>query len=334
MKEFIVSKNEEGLALHKYLMRILPGAGASLLYKQLRKKNINLNSKKATGNEKIKADDRIQVFFSEETLNKFMSGTVEDISGFSDEGPETGKFDHDFPNVNVIFENEDILVLDKPPGVLTQKGKPEDISLNEEMLAYLLHTKAITYESIKVVKPSVCNRLDRNTSGLVLCGKTMKGLQYLSEILKDRSVHKYYRCLVLGTIDTEESYEAYLTKSESHNQVKITKQAINNQSQYICTRYKPIKNFKIEIPGVKERIEVTYLEVLLITGRSHQIRAHLASLKHPLLGDPKYGNITINKLLNRKYKINRQLLHAYRVEMPGGEEYISPIPEDMRRYIY
>lgn len=329
MKEFIVDKNEDGYNLHKYLMKILPGAGASLLYKQLRKKNINLNNKKANGNEKLKADDRIQVFFSEETLNKFMNAALA--------GTETNEkqfvFDFEYPNIHVIHEDEDILVLDKPAGVLTQKGKPSDISLNEEMLSYLMDKGTITADSIKTVKPSVCNRLDRNTSGLVLCGKTIKGLQYLSEILKDRSVHKYYRCVVLGSVTKKERYEAYLTKSESHNQVKITKEAINSQSQYICTEYTPIKEMSISIPGVKEEIKATYLEVLLITGRAHQIRAHLASLKHPLLGDPKYGDITINKLLNRKYKVNRQLLHAYRVEMPNGQVYISPLPKDMEQII-
>jgi len=325
MKEYNIKPNEEGMTLHKYLQRMLPGAGTSLLYKQLRKKNINLNHKKADGSERLSAGDTVQVFFSDETIDKFSESAI------AQPAKSAATENNDYMNsISVLFEDDDILALDKPAGVLSQKAEKQDISLNEMMLQYLLDKNAITAESMKTVKPSVCNRLDRNTTGIVLCGKTMKGLKYLSEILKDRSVHKYYYCIVKGEVKQSDSFEGYLTKSSSHNQVKITKEPVNDNSQYICTEYRPVHSTAIIIPGDKTETIVTLLEVLLKTGRSHQIRAHLSSLGYPIIGDPKYGDIRFNKMIKRTYRVNRQLLHAARVEMPSGLIIKSPLPEDMK----
>lgn len=320
MKEYLVNKNEEGLTLHKYLMRRLPNAAASLLYKQLRKKNINLNKKKADGNERLQEGDKIQVFFADETIAKF-EGTVENTA--VNPLPET-KPAADMAALDILYEDEDILAIDKPAGMLTQKAAPEDISLNELMISYLLSKGSISEASLKIVKPSVCNRLDRNTSGIVLCGKTMKGLQYLSDILKKRDVHKYYYTLVKGKLLQGGRYEGYLTKSAKNNQVKITDKKLSAESQYIVTSYKSVRSF--EALGVK----LTLLEVLLETGRAHQIRAHLASLGYPVIGDPKYGDAGINKKFGKAYNIKRQLLHAARVEFPDGNIIKSPLPEDMK----
>ncbi len=322
MKEYIVDGKSEGLTLHHYLQRVLPGAGGSLLYKQLRKKNINLNKRKANGSERLVAGDSVQVFFSDETITKFEGEkqiqTDESISVASG-------------NIDVIFENEDILIINKPADMLSQKAEKHDISLNEEMLAYLLKKGEITEESMKICKPSVCNRLDRNTSGIVLCGKTIKGLQSLSLALKDRSAHKYYRCVVVGEVRGAASYEGFLTKARSHNQVRITKEPVNEDSQYICTKYRPLGSVVLKPAGDNE-LTVTCLEVLLVTGRSHQIRAHLASIGHPIAGDPKYGKSGVNKYLRKHYGVKRQLLHAYRILLPGMEEIKCPLPADMSQF--
>lgn len=322
MKEYIVDRSGEGLTLHRFLQRVLPLAGGSLLYKQLRKKNINLNKKKADGSERLVAGDTVQVFFSDETILKF-----EGDNRKADDASITGAAG----NIDVIYENDDILVVNKPADMLTQKAEKDDVSLNEEMIAYLIAKGEIDNESMKVCKPSVCNRLDRNTSGIVLCGKTIKGLQMLSAALKDRSAHKYYRCVVIGEIKSSARYEGYLTKSKTHNQVKITKEPVNEDSQYICTEYSVIKSLTLEPEG-DHKETVTCLEVRLVTGRSHQIRAHLASLGHPIAGDPKYGKSSVNKYLRKHYRVSRQLLHAYRVQLPGLKELKCPLPQDMEQF--
>lgn len=325
MKEYLIKPNEEGLTLHKYLQRVLPGAGSALLYKQLRKKNINLNHKKADGGERLKSGDSIQVFFSDETINKF---SADEATALATDTNIVQKISTE--KIKVLYEDTDILALDKPSGVLSQKAEKNDISLNEMMLQYLFDKNDISEASLKTVKPSVCNRLDRNTTGIVLCGKTMKGLKYLSEILKDRSVHKYYYCIVKGNVKKGASFEGYLTKSSSHNQVRISDAPVNENSQYICTEYKPVYTTEIVIPGDKDATKLSLLSVLLKTGRSHQIRAHLSSLGFPIIGDPKYGDIKLNKRIKRSFNVERQLLHAARVEMPDGKIIKSPLPEDMK----
>lgn len=320
----------EGLTLIKYLERVFKNAPAGLLRKQLRKKNINLNKKKADGSEKLKENDTVQVYFSEDTILKFEGSTA------AEEGKNAAAACNPYAAIepvgkkDIIYEDDDILALNKAPGVLVQKAKADDVSLNEMMLSYLFNKGEISCESMRLVKPSVCNRLDRNTSGIVLCGKTMKGLQSLSEALNKRTVHKYYICIVYGRVTKEADYEGYLTKAKSHNQVKITKEPVSMDSKYICTKYTPLGCARLDIPGSSEEIYVSALRVLLVTGRSHQIRAHLASIKNPLVGDPKYGNVKNDKLLSRCFKVKRQFLHAHEVVFEDEKSIVCPLPEDMK----
>ena len=202
---------------------------------------------------------------------------------------------------------------------------------------YLLETGGISEEDLSFYKPSVCNRLDRNTSGIVLCAKTLKGAQMLGELLKERTLHKYYQLYAKGRIEEEALLEGYLHKDEKRNKVWIEPlptlsdqvnalKAAEKDNSLIHTRYKPL------------RIEQdkTLLEVELITGKSHQIRAHLASVGHPLLGDYKYGDRTWNEIYRQKYGLKSQLLHAYKVEFPpldtpfedlSGRTFFCKLPE-------
>ena len=171
MQLLTIGKNQAGQRLDKYLKKALPGAGTGFLYKMLRKKNITLNGKKAEGKEILTEGDEVKCFFSEETFAS-LSGTksAEDTSDYR-------KAYRLLRDVCVIYEDDDILLLDKPAGVLTQKAKPEDLSLNEWLIGHLLETGAIKEADLATFHPSVCNRLDRNTSGIVLCGKTLAGSQ-------------------------------------------------------------------------------------------------------------------------------------------------------------
>lgn len=294
MREIIVSANEAGQRMDKLLAKYLSEAPKSFIYKMLRKKNIVLNGKKADGSEKLKCEDSVKLFLSDETIEKFTKKV------------EVSKNSETKVALDILYEDSNILLINKPVGMLSQKAKPEDVSLVEHLIAYLLENGSITQEELSLFRPSVCNRLDRNTSGIVVAGKSLIGLQMMGQLFKDRSLKKFYRCLVLGEVKKDSYIKGYLTKDEKTNKVTVTSKPSDDASP-IETSYKVIAS----------NGRYTLLEVHLITGRTHQIRAHLASIGHPIAGDYKYGNRTANERLKSEYKLTNQLLHAYRLEMPG-----------------
>ena len=287
MQKFIVTPNEAGQRLDKLLFKYLNLAPKSFIYKMLRKKNITLNHKKCDGSEKTSVGDEVSLWLSDETIDKFR---------------ETKYFTRVPIHFKVIFEDEDILAVNKPAGLLSQKAKPEDISVNEEAISYLLENQVITEKSLEVFKPSVCHRLDRNTSGLLIVGKSLSGSQHMSALLKERTVEKYYLCLVEGIVKTSEHIQGYLIKDEQTNQVKISGQPVSG-GHHIETFYEPVGN----------NGKYTLLKVELITGRTHQIRAHLASVGHSIVGDGKYGSEAVNDRFRRNYHLKHQLLHSWRM---------------------
>lgn len=289
MRELIVTENEAGQRLDKLLAKYLNKAPQSFFYKMLRKKNIVLNGKKAAGNEKLMVNDSIKFFLSEETIMNFSETVVHQI-----------KWDLD-----IIFEDKNILILNKAAGVLSQKAKAEDVSLVEHVISYMLETGALNHTQLKSFKPSVCNRLDRNTTGIVVAGKTLIGLQTMASLFKERSLHKYYHCLVAGKMTEKQLITGYLLKDKSSNKVTIYKEEVEGALP-IQTEYTPLKTGQ----------GVTLLEVKLITGRSHQIRAHLSAIGHPILGDFKYGDKVQNQKYREQFGLSHQLLHSYRLEMP------------------
>ncbi len=319
MQSYTIGKNEAGQRLDKFLNKFMPAAGSSFLYKMLRKKNIVLNTKKAEGKEILAVGDTVSFFFSDETFLKF---TGRDTSGVQNE--DTSAYQKAYgtlKGIEVIYKDENILILNKPAGVLSQQAEKGQDSLNEWMIGYLLENGKIDSKSLSTFKPSVLNRLDRNTSGLVICGISLKGSQTFSKLIHDRSIGKYYVTIVKGKIDKPGMITGSLTKDEKTNKVTIHKDG----GDQIKTAYKPLSHGK----------DYTYLEVDLITGKTHQIRAHMASMGHPILGDVKYGDASFNKKYADKH-IKYQLLHAYRVEIPkmegdfaylSGKTFHAPIPK-------
>lgn len=316
MYQTTITDREAGQRLDKYLHRILPNAASGFLYKMLRKKNITLNGKKADGSEKIAVGDRVSVYFSEDTLAKFM-GKAQSLT--QKESAYRAAFQSLSP-IRVLYENDHILLADKPAGVLSQKASENDLSLNEWLIGYLLESGFTVKEELALFKPSVCNRLDRNTSGIVLCAKSLKGAQMLGALLKERTLHKYYQLYVKGRMEEEKLIEGYLIKDERHNKVSVSLKppdGKDSDSAKIKTKYRPLRT----------ESDKTLLEVELITGKSHQIRAHLSGIGHPLLGDYKYGDRAWNETYRQKYGVKSQLLHAYKVVFPSLEQPFADVSE-------
>ena len=307
MQEIIIKKNEAGQRFDKFLCKYFKEATSSFIYKMLRKKNIELNSKKATGNEKLVEGDSIKIFMADDTIAKFRGSTIT----IANNSKTSEKINTKVIRENIIYEDENILIVNKPVGILSQKATPTDISINEMFIEYLLEDNKISKEELETFKPSVCNRLDRNTSGLITFGKTLQGVQELSNGFKLRTFDKYYLAAVWGEVKNSSSIDGYLYKDNKTNKVYISKEAIEDGS-YIQTSYEPLKTTYIQINN--KNMPITLLKIKLITGKTHQIRAHLASINHSLLGDDKYGNSKLNIELKKNYKINYQILHSYELD--------------------
>ena len=329
MRETIIKENESGQRLDKYLKKYLPQAPGSFIYKMFRKKNITLNGKKAAGQEKLNTGDSIKFFLAEETIDKF-TGNAAAIESYPVK-----------KDLEIIYEDDNILLINKPAGMLSQKSVPSDVSLNEYLLGYLEKSGQWKQEESKAFRPSVCNRLDRNTSGIVAAGKSLAGLQMLSGVFKDRSIHKYYQCLVSGEIRDVKTVDGWLLKDEKKNQVRILTEAEakrfggrggDEEPKRIRTKYEPIAT-----DG-----RFTLLKVTLLTGRSHQIRAHLASIGHPIVGDMKYGNQRVNEEAKRQYHIHSQMLHSWKLVFPqmeeplahlSGKSFTAPLPGEFQKVL-
>lgn len=316
MKEIVISEAEAGQRLDKVLGKILKNTTKSFQYKMLRKKNIKLNNGKAAGHEKLKPGDRIQLYFSDESFEKLS-------------GPEQQAKQKPLPpyTLDVIYEDEHLILMNKPAGMLSQKAKAEDVSINDYLVQYVYEKGMDT----AVVKPSICNRLDRNTSGLLIGGCSMAGLQTMSELLRKRKVHKYYLALVKGVMDESQSIEGYLRKNDKNNTVELYSEKTEGASP-IKTKYKVLA----------ANGEYTMLKVELVTGKTHQIRAHLASIGHPILGDYKYGHRETNNRIKKEYGCNHQLLHAFALkfeQVEGALSYLSgqifqaPLPEQFQMIV-
>ena len=315
MKNLPIGPADAGQRLDKFLLRYFKEAEKGFLYRMLRKKNITLNGSKAAGSEIVKAGDNIEVFFSDETFEKFrgsgqaapQAGPVADSRLIKEKTSDNGE---PAPALAVIYEDDAVLFVNKPAGLLTQKAGREDECLADRIAAYTAAEAAADPLAVRSLgfTPAPAHRLDRNTSGLVLAGKTLPGQQLLSFLLRERNVRKYYLCVVKGNLEGPLHSVLYWQKNAESNTVRILKE---------------------EVPG-SERVELkawteeslqqgfSLLRVQLISGKSHQIRAQLSHLGLPIAGDSKYGdpevNRTLGSLLGAQPRV--QLLHSYEVIFP------------------
>ncbi len=286
MKEFIINKNDAGQRLDKYLTKSFPLLPQSLMYKYIRSKRIKVNGKRSEISYRLQLDDTVSLYINDEFF-----------------APAQPKFDFlgAGKNIKTVYEDENILLMDKPAGLLSHPDESEYVDTAiTRVKRYLYEKGEYNPDDETSFAPALVNRIDRNTSGIIIAAKNAESLRILNEKLKNRELHKLYLCVVIGKPKSESGImTGYLEKNEKQNRVYISTNS-TDASKSISTKYKVL--------GTKKGLSL--IEVELLTGRTHQIRAHFASAGTPLLGDGKYGTNEQNKKYGG-YK--KQFLYSYKL---------------------
>ena len=219
----------------------------------------------------------------------------------------------------ILYEDEHVLFVNKPVGLLSQKASDTDRSMNEWLVGYLLQSGACSAQSLTEFKPSVCNRLDRNTGGILLCAKSLQGARALTAMLRGRTMRKFYRAVVVGRMRGEGEIEGLLTRDRSTNTVTFDSAPAKGKHSNTKTLYRTL------LTGDR----CSLVEMELVTGKTHQLRSHMASLGHPIAGDAKYGDNGANSALRKEYGLRGQLLWCCRIEFPVLTPDTAPSDEVM-----
>ena len=285
MRTVTVGTNDAGQRLDKFMTKFFPTMPQSLLYKYLRKKCVRANGVHVKEQYMLQPGDVLKFYINEEF--------------FHPPAPDQA-YQHIQPDLSIVYEDENILLVNKPAGLVVHDDESKtDITLIAQIQAYLYQKGEYQPGQENTFAPALCNRIDRNTEGIVIAAKNAESLRVLNQKIKDREIHKFYLCLAFGKFAKKSGQEkAYLIKDETKKQVTIYPSPVFG-SKTIITRYRVL--------GYHGGISL--VEVDLVTGRTHQIRAHLAYLGHPLVGDGKYGRNVDNKRAGRKH----QALCAYRL---------------------
>lgn len=302
MRSFDIKANDANQRLDKFIRKSLPNLPQTLMYKYIRIKRIKVNGKRAEISTILKVGDKIDMYINDEFFEK----------------PETRyDFTSASKSIDIVYEDENIILLNKKPGLLCHPDDKEYVdTLITRLKRYLYDKGEFHPDNENSFTPALVNRIDRNTGGIVIAAKNAESLRILNAQMKSRNLKKFYLCVVHGILEKDNGLlEGYLTKDEKKNLVKVTKKQVDG-SKEIKTKYKVLnKDFENDL---------TLVEVQLLTGRTHQIRAHFASIGHPLLGDGKYGT---NKL-NKEFGYKKQFLYSYKLVFDfdnesGSLEYLN-----------
>lgn len=300
MKSFTIGKNDAGQRMDKFISKTVPALPKSLMYKYIRTKRIKLNSKRVEISTKLNEGDIVDMYISDEFF-----------------APADEKYDFlsASKKLDIVYEDENLLLLDKGVGLLSH---PDENEYNDTLITrvkrYLYEKGEYDPKNENSFAPALVNRIDRNTGGIVIAAKTAEALRILNQKLKDREMEKYYLCVVHGYLRNKSgTLIAWMIKDENKNKVKVFSHEVEG-SKLMKTKYNVIS----------EKENLSLVEVELLTGRTHQIRATFASIGHPLLGDGKYGTNELNKILGYK----KQFLYSYKLVFsfttdPGILDYLS-----------
>lgn len=315
MKTMIISENDANQRIDKYLKKLLCNAPSQLIYKMLRKKDVKVNGIKIKENYILQLSDKVELFLYEDKFQEYTQAqTIFDLAI---------EFD-------VLYEDENILVVGKPAGLLIHEDIHESMNtLSNQVLTYLYNKGEYIPDESLSFTPGPVHRLDRNTSGIVIFGKTLRALQDLNEMMKQRHcIEKTYMTICKGHMSSQ-TLIGYMKKDGDQSLVKI----VNKDTHGALTMHTIVEN-------IKSSNNYSLLKVKLITGRTHQIRIHLSSVHHPIIGDSKYGDFELNKYIKKKYHLNHQFLHAYQIQFIkpiGSLKYLQdkvivcPMPEYLLR---
>lgn len=320
MKEFIIKKNDSGQRLDKFLQKAAPGIPKSMLYKALRTKKIKLNGKRTDGSGMLSEGDVVSCYLKDEFFND-----AEKTSGRADRF----SFMSASEELSAVYEDTNILIVYKPAGlVVHDDDKNTADTLIARVIRYLYVSGSYSPESENSFTPALCNRLDRNTSGLVIAAKNAAALREVNRLIRENRIHKSYYCITAGKPPKkQDTVKAYHFKPAGSKTVKVSAKKLPGYRD-IITKYNVLAS--------KGRLCLVKID--LITGRTHQIRAHMALIGAPLLGDDKYGLPDVNRQYNEKY----QRLCAYRLEFEpekdtlfsylSGKCFTCNVPEFITKY--
>ena len=293
MKEFQIKKNDAGQRLDKFLTKAVKGLPTSLMYKYIRTKKIKVNRARTEQKYVLCEGDIVQLFIKDE----FFDSPERDDSALASIKPK----------LTIVYEDENIILCNKRPGVLVHEDdEGKDNTLIMHIKAYLYQKGEYDPDSEQSFAPALCNRIDRNTGGIVIGAKNAEALRVMNEKIKNDEISKFYYCAVHGKMPQKaDTLTGFLLKDSDKNQVKIFDKQVKG-SKNIITKYKV----------VAEKNGMSLLEIELVTGRTHQIRAHMSYIGHPLVGDGKYGINKDDRAKGYKY----QALYAYRLRFDFDDD--------------